>query len=81
MQQPHFGYTVQPHIVKAAGTSSLHGIAVVHAAQHNWHCPLTIANSLFTQLIPQQPNGNKHVPPGLQQHSKFKQHTPAWTYS
>jgi hypothetical protein len=39
---------------------------------------LTIAHSLLTQLTPTQAKGNKHDPPGLQQHSIFKQHTPAY---
>jgi hypothetical protein len=33
-QQPQVGYKVRPNIVNAGGTSSLHGMAAEHAAQH-----------------------------------------------
>ena len=73
MHGPHLGYIVQPNIVSAAGTSSVHGNAADITIQHIWHCPLQQPEP--SHVGPQQQHG-KHGAPVLQHTSQFIQQTP-----
>lgn len=77
-QHPHFGYSVNPTIVKASGTSSLHGTAAVMTAQQAWHCALTQLIPSHSRRRPTQQQGMRQGAPGLQQHSALRQQIPAY---
>ena len=77
MQNPCLGYTVNPRMVTANGTSLLHGMAALAINMHTWHWAFNTEHPSFSQRTPMHPKGKRHGAEGLQQHCKLQQQTPA----